>query len=109
MPATITSTGTFSGLDNLNPTSQGPGASVNEVLRDNRDSTEQRFQPRALDYPGSFASDVDGMQETMQFVGIFAAAYSVSPHAAATRIRDILKAFLGHGSQEFPQGRVFTP
>lgn len=107
MPAVITATGTFSALDNLNPASQGPGASVNEVLRTNRDGVEQRFQPRSLDYKGAYPSDVDGMQETMQYIGIFAAAYSISSLAAAFRIRDILKAFLS--TADLADSRVFTP
>lgn len=113
MPAVITSTGTFSGLDNLNPTSQGPGASVNEVLRQQGGgfpggNVEQRFQPRALDYSGAYTDDVDGMQEVMQFVGIFAAAYGIGASAAVRRIADILtKAFTN--TADLTDRRVYTP
>lgn len=113
MPALITSTGTFSGLDNQNPTSQGPGAVTNEVLRQEGGgfpggNVEQRFMPRALDYKNFYESDVDGMQEVMQFVGLFAAAYSIGPSVAVRRIADILtKAFTS--TADLTDNRVFIP
>jgi len=90
MPAEITATGTWSALDDDNPTSQAPGANVNEVLRQHYDTHEQRFQPRSLNYKDEFRSDVDGMQEVMQFVGLFAAGYGIPAGVAMTRIRDII-------------------
>ena len=92
MAAIITSTGTWSALDNQNPTSQAPGANVNETIRQHYDTVEQRFQPRALDVK-QLPNDVDGLQEVMQFVGLFAAGYSIAAGAAITRIRDILEAY----------------
>jgi hypothetical protein len=107
MPAIITATGTFSGLDNQNPESQAPGAEVNEVISTHRDTVEQRFQPRALDIVNSFPRDFDGLQEVMQFVGIFAQAYSISSPAAVHRIKNILEAF--QQTLELTEQRVYTP
>lgn len=106
MPATITSSGTWSALDNLNPTSQAPGANVNEVLRQHYDTAEQRFQPRALDIK-QLPNDVDGMQEVMQFIGLFAAGYSIPAGVARARIIDILN---GQRNTRGPsEGPTFTP
>lgn len=93
MAATISASGTWSALDNQNPTSQAPGANVNEVIRQHYDAVEQRFQPRALDIK-ELPNGVDGQQEVMQFVGLFAAGYSIAGGAAMTRIRDIIEGFL---------------
>lgn len=92
MPAILTSTGTWSALDNQNPASQAPGANVNEVVRQHYDTAEQRFQSRSLDI-NQLRNDVDGLQETMQFVGLFAAGYSIAPGVAIARILDILDGF----------------
>ena len=92
MPATITATGTWSALDDQNPTSQAPGANVNEVLRQHYDTAEQRFQPRALDIK-QLPNDVDGLQEVNQFVGLFAAGYGVPAGVAIARIIDILDGY----------------
>lgn len=92
MPATITSSGTWSALDNANPTSQAPGANVNEVIREHYDGVEQRFQPRSLDAK-QIPNDVDGLQEVNQFIALFAAGYSIPAGAAMTRIRDIIEGF----------------
>ncbi len=92
MPAIITSSGTWSSLDQSNPVSQAPGASTREVLRENYDSPEQQFQPRALDIK-QLPNDVDGLQEVMQFVGLFAAGYSVPAGVALARIIKILDGF----------------
>lgn len=89
MPAEITASGTWSALDDQNPTSQAPGANVNEVLRQHYDTAEQRFQPRALDVK-QLRNDVDGQQEVMQFIGLFAAGYGIAAGVARARIIDIL-------------------
>ena len=113
MPATITSSGTFSSFDTGNPTSQGPGAVTNEVIRQfgggfPGGNVEQRFTPRALNYKDAYPDDVDGMQETMQYIGLFAAAYGIGAGAAARRIADIIsKAFLG--TADLPDSRVYQP
>ncbi len=114
MSATITASGTFSSFDTGNATSQGPGAVTNEVIRQFGGgntvggNVEQRFTQRALDYSGSYPNDVDGMQEVMQFVGLFAAAYGIGPSAAVARVRDILaKAFTG--TADLVDRRVYTP
>src|SRR5437762_10076168 len=104
MPATITSTGTFSSLL-TGATSQAPGAIVTETIKTHRDTVEQRLE--RSDYRGLYPSDVDGEQETMQFVGLFAAAYSISGRAAVARIRDILKGF--QQSEKVEDERVYTP
>lgn len=106
MPAAITATGTWSALDNQNPTSQAPGARPNEIIRVHRDTVEQSFQPRSLDYM-RYPDDVDGHQEVMQFVGLFAAGYSIDSAAALTRIRDILEGF--QNTEQLPERRVFAP
>lgn len=92
MPAIITASGTWSALDNQNPASPAPGSEENEVLRQNYDSAEQRFQPRSLDIK-QIPNDVDGLQEVNQFVALFAAGYGVPPGVAMTRIRDIIEGF----------------
>ena len=108
MAATITASGTWSGLDDDNPTSQAPGANVNEVIRQHRESFEQRFQPRALDYKNSFQDDVDSMQEVMQFVGLLAEAYSIPAGVAAQRIANIIQnAFFN--TDELTDQRVYQP
>lgn len=106
MPATISFTGTWSALDNANPTSQAPGANVNEVIRVHRDTVEQRFQPRALDY-NQYATNVDGMQEVMQFAGLMAVGYGIPASAALVRIRDIIESF--QNTEQLPERRLFTP
>lgn len=108
MAAAISASGTWSSLDNSNPTSQAPGANVNEVLRQHRETTEQRFQPRSLDYKNSFQDDVDGLQEVMQFVGLFAEGYSIPAGVAAQRVLDIIeKAFMN--TDELTDNRVYIP
>lgn len=108
MAAEITASGTWSALDDSNPTSQAPGANVNEVIRQHRETFEQRFQPRSLDYKNSFPDDVDGLQEVMQFVGLFAAGYSVPSGVAAQRIADIIaKAYFN--TDELTDQRVYEP
>ena len=108
MPAVITASGTWSALDDQNPVSQAPGAQVNEVIRVHRDTVEQRFMPRALDYRNSYPEDVDGLQEVMQFAGLFAAGYGIPAPAAIARIIDILqKSF--ENTEELTDQRVYTP
>jgi len=106
MPAAISASGTWSALDDQNPPSQAPGANVNEVLRVHRDTVEQHFQPRSLDYM-QYPNDVDGHQEVMQFVGLFAAGYAIDSAAALTRIRDILESF--QNTEQLPERRVYEP
>lgn len=106
MPAIITSTGTWSALDNMNPTSQAPGARPNEIIRVHRDTVEQSFQPRSLDYM-QYPNDVDGMQEVMQFAGLFAVGYGIDSLAALTRIRDIIEGF--QNTEQLPERRLYIP
>lgn len=108
MPATITSSGTWSALDNLNPSSPAPGSEENEVVRQNYDSAEQRFQPRSFDAK-QLPNDVDGLQEVMQFVGLFAAGYGIPAGVAMTRIRDIVEAFQNTIGPSEGIYRIFTP
>lgn len=105
MPATITSTGTFSALLTTNAASVVPGAVPNEKISTHRDTVEQRFQ--RIDYRGLFPLDVDGEQEVMQFVGIMAAAYSISARAAVARIMDILKGY--KQSEKVEDERLYIP
>lgn len=107
MPALITATGTWSALDNQNPTSQAPGANVNEVIREHRDTVEQRFQPRSLAIRDALPQDVDGLQEVNQFIGLFAAGYGIPAGAALARIKDILMA--AENTEELTDQRVYTP
>lgn len=108
MAADITASGTWSSLDDSNPTSQAPGANVNEVIRQHRETFEQRFQQRSLDYKNTFPDDFEGMQETMQFIGLFAEAYSIPAGVAAQRISDIIqKAFFN--TDELTDQRVYEP
>lgn len=107
MPATITAVGTWSALDDQNPESQAPGAEVNEIIATHRDTVEQRFQPRALAYRDSYAMDVDGLQEVMQFAGLFAAGYAITPLAAIARIIDILQGAF-QNTEELTDQRVYT-
>ena len=90
MAATITSSGTWSLLQNTNPTSQAPGAIGNESVAVHRDTVEQRADSLAFNYRANFTADVDGQQEVTQFVALFAANYSIPGVAAVARIRDIL-------------------
>jgi hypothetical protein len=106
MPADITATGTWSALDNQNPSSQAPGAVTNEVIRVHRDAVEQKFMPRALDYR-QYPNDVDGMQEVMQFAGLMAVGYGIPVSAALVRIRDIIEGF--HNTEQLPERREFVP
>lgn len=92
MPATITASGTWSALDDQNPTSPVAGSEENEVLRQHYDTHEQRFQPRSLDAK-QLPNDVDGLQEVNQFIGLFAAGYGIPAGVAMTRIRDIIEGF----------------
>lgn len=109
MAATITSSGTWSALQNANPTSAAPGAIVNESLATYRDGVEQRAASLGANYRTGFTSDQDGFQELNQFLTLMAANYSVSGRAAIAHTQLLLQAMLQQGSDKVEEQRIFTP
>lgn len=106
--ATITATGTWSALDNQNPTSQAPGAVTNETMAQHRDTMEKRYTQDSLNYRTQLALNMDGYPEFNQFLGAFAAGYSVAPLVALSRIQQLVKSMMN--SEETPESRrVYAP
>ena len=90
MAATITSTGTWSARQTSQPTGQGAGSVNNESSAVHRDTVENRAINLATNYRTNFTADVDGQQETMQFIGLMSDAYDIAAPVAISRLLQIL-------------------